>query len=55
MQWIRENWFWLVVAVAFAWMHLKMHGGHGSHGRHGAHGTRSAHTPNGGDSDHAEH
>lgn len=52
MQWIRENWFWLIVSVAFAWMHLKMHGGHG---RHGAHGTRSAHTPNGGDSDHAEH
>lgn len=49
MQWMRENWFWLVVAVAFAWMHLKMHSGHGRHGTH------SAHTPNREDSDHAEH
>jgi hypothetical protein len=31
MLWIRENWFWIVVAVAFTWMHARMHGGHGHH------------------------
>ena len=36
MEWLRENWFWLVVAALFVWMHLKMHGGHG-HGGHGGH------------------
>lgn len=33
MEWLRENFFWLVVTVLFIWMHLKMHGGHG-HGGH---------------------
>ena len=37
MDWLRQNWFWLVVGVLFAWMHTKMHGGHG-HGGHGGHG-----------------
>ena len=49
MQWIRENWFWIIVAIAFVWMHLKMHGSHGSHGAH------SAHTSHREDSDHGEH
>jgi hypothetical protein len=34
MLWLRENWFWLLVSVAFVWMHTRMHGGHGGHGRH---------------------
>jgi hypothetical protein len=34
MEWLRENFFWLVVGALFVWMHLKMHGGHG-HGGHG--------------------
>ena len=33
MQWLRENWFWVIVAVLFAWMHAGMHRGHG-HGGH---------------------
>ena len=49
MQWIRENWFWIIVGIAFVWMHLKMHGSHGSHGAH------SAHTSHREDSDHVEH
>lgn len=32
MEWLRDNWFWIVVAVLFVWMHAKMHGGHGGHG-----------------------
>ncbi len=35
MDWLRENWFWLIVGVAFLWMHVKMHGGHGRHGSDG--------------------
>lgn len=34
MDWLRENWFWLIVGVGFVWMHLKMHGGHGDHADH---------------------
>lgn len=43
MQWIRENWFWIIVAIAFVWMHLKMHGNH------------SAYTSHREDNDHVEH
>src|SRR3990172_6176757 len=32
MDWIRENWFWIVVGVLFIWLHGKMHGGHGHAG-----------------------
>lgn len=35
MEWIRANWFWIVVTVLFLWMHMGMHG-HGGHGRHGS-------------------
>ena len=34
MDWIRENWFWIVVGGLFLWMHTKMHGGH-DHAGHG--------------------
>ncbi len=34
MAWLQQNWFWIVVAVLFIWMHTKMHGGHGGHGGH---------------------
>jgi len=36
MDWLRENWFWLIVGIAFLWVHMKMHGGH----RHGGNGPR---------------
>lgn len=37
MDWLRENWLWIVLVALFFWMHVKMHGGHGGHpqGRHG--------------------
>jgi len=31
MLWLRENWFWIVVVLTFAWTHARMHGGHGHH------------------------
>jgi hypothetical protein len=40
MEWIRENWFWLVVFVLFVVMHMG-HGGHGGHG--GGAGRRGGH------------
>lgn len=38
MEWLQQNWFWVVVFVAFVGMHLFGHGGHGGCGgghRHG--------------------
>lgn len=35
MQWLSENWVFLVVAVAFFAIHLFGHGGHGGHGHGG--------------------
>lgn len=40
MNWLRENWFWIVVGILFFWLHAQMHGGHG-HGGHGGRGARS--------------
>ncbi len=36
MEWLSQNWFWVLVFIAFFAMHLFGHGGHGGHGgRHG--------------------
>lgn len=42
MDWLRENFFWILVVVFFVWMHMGMHGGHG-HGAHGGRGARGKH------------
>jgi len=34
MEWLTENWFWVVIGVAFIVMHLFGHGGHGGGQRH---------------------
>ena len=34
MTWLTANWFWVVIFVAFAAMHLFGHGGHSGHGGH---------------------
>lgn len=61
MNWIRENWFWIVVGVMFIWMHTRMHGGHGGGGG-GCGGHNHSRDPDefqepssGGRRDHAEH
>lgn len=34
MEWLSQNWIWVIVAVLFVAMHLFGHGGHGRpHGR----------------------
>lgn len=38
MEWLSQNWFWVVVFVLFFGMHLFGHGGHGGRGGHGGHG-----------------
>ncbi len=43
MQWLVTNWFWLLIGIAFVWMHLFGHGGHGGHGCHGGHGEHGGH------------
>lgn len=35
MDWLSENWLWILIGVVFIAMHLFGHGGHGGHGRHG--------------------
>ena len=35
MEWLSENWVFLVVATAMMVMHLFGHGRHGGHGGHG--------------------
>lgn len=32
MQWLTENWVWVLIAAAFIGMHFFGHGGHGGHG-----------------------
>lgn len=45
MEWLSENWIFLLIAVVFVAMHLFGHGGHGGHGggRRGAAGKGDAH------------
>ncbi len=38
MEWLAENWFWVVVGIGFIAMHLFGHGGHGGHGGSGRQG-----------------
>jgi hypothetical protein len=32
MEWLSENWFWVLIFFFFVIMHLFGHGGHGMHG-----------------------
>lgn len=40
MEWLSENWIFLLIGVAFVAMHLFGHGGHGAHGGGQRGGTR---------------
>lgn len=37
MDWLAENWFWVLIGIVFVAMHLFGHGGHGGHGGHAGH------------------
>jgi hypothetical protein len=41
MEWLAENWFWVLIGVVFIVMHLFGHGGHGRHGGHEGHGEKA--------------
>lgn len=34
MQWLSENWVWVLIGIAFIAFHMFGHGGHGGHGGH---------------------
>ncbi len=38
MEWLAENWFWVLIGILFVAMHMFGHGGHGGHGGTGGHG-----------------
>jgi len=35
LEWLIENWVWVLIGIAFVSMHMFGHGGHGGHGNHG--------------------
>ncbi|HEX9753360.1 MAG TPA: hypothetical protein VGA46_07940 [Methyloceanibacter sp.] len=35
MQWVLDNWVWILLGGGMVAMHLFGHGGHGGHGSHG--------------------
>ena len=37
MEWLTQNWTWLLLIGAMVAMHLFGHRGHGGHGAHGKH------------------
>ncbi len=32
MEWLAENWLWVLIGILFVGMHMFGHGGHGGHG-----------------------
>ena len=46
MNWLSQNWFWLLMGTLFVFMHL----GHGGHGGHGGHAPDQPRDGNDGDS-----
>jgi len=43
MEWLSQNWVWVLFAVGMIAMHMFGHGGHGGHGAHRGHGGGSDH------------
>ena len=37
MEWLSQNWVWVIFIGGFIAMHLFGHGGHGRHGGHAGH------------------
>ena len=42
MEWLAQNWFWVLIFIFFIAMHLFGHG-HGGHGAHGSQGRSHDH------------
>lgn len=47
MNWLRENWFWVVIFMFWFWMHSKMHAGHSGHSGQRRHGGTQDPRPSG--------
>ncbi len=45
MDWLSQNWIWVIFGVAFVAMHMFGHGGHGGHGGHADHRGHSSPNP----------
>ncbi len=43
MEWLVENWFWVLIGILFVGMHLFGHGRHGGHGKRGDTDNHSGH------------
>ena len=43
MEWLADNWFWVLIGILFVAMNLFVHGGHGVHGEHGGTHKSSGH------------
>ena len=43
MDWIRDNWIWIVIGIFFVWTYFKMRGGRGRHSTHEGHQRPGAH------------
>ncbi len=33
MEWLTQNWYWVLIGIAFVALHLFGHGGHGGHSK----------------------
>jgi len=33
MEWLTQNWYWILIGIAFVALHLFGHGGHGGHSK----------------------
>ena len=42
MEWLSQNWVWVLIGVAFVAMHMFGHGGHGGHGGGGRSGGKTS-------------
>jgi len=50
MDWLSQNWIWVLFFIAFIGMHMFGHGGHGGGGGHGGcGGGRGEQEPSGGE------
>lgn len=55
MNWLRENWFWVAIAVLFLGTHMRGHGSHGGCGGPGHSGRSKRITPNDKEDHYAQH
>lgn len=50
MNWLSNNWIWILFIGGMLWMHLGMHHGHGGHGGH----AKNTHQPQPGQEAHGQ-